>query len=274
VRATGEWLAVAADFCWSLETTVAGVADQVLLGSGREADVFAVDGGRVLRRYRAGGDVAPEAGIMAYVGGLGFPVPRVDRADGSDLVMERIDGPTMFGAFRAGELEIAAGAEILADLHRRLHDLPALRGSAPDSRIVHLDLHPDNVLLGPAGPVLIDWRNARDGEPDLDVALSALIMAEVVVGDMFGFGALADEFLTAFLHRAPGDPIRLLDAALARRRVNPTLSAAEIGRLDAAATLVRDRHPGDLSPLAPVAPSRSTRGIHPAPAPVGRRRGR
>ena len=29
------------------------------------------------------------------------------------------------------------------------------------------------------GPVVIDWRNATDGAPDLDVALSAVILAQV-----------------------------------------------------------------------------------------------
>ncbi|MFC6019384.1 phosphotransferase [Plantactinospora solaniradicis] len=213
--------------------------DQVLLGSGRDADVFALDEGRVLRRYRAGGDVAAEAAIMAYVGSLGYPVPRVDRAEGPDLVMERIDGPTMLRAMVEGELAITDGAEILADLHRRLHELPPRPNSAPGTRVLHLDLHPDNVLLGPRGPVVIDWLNGTDGEPELDLALSALIAAEVAVNDMFGSGALAESFLRVFLGAVSGDPLRLLDSAVARRRGNPTLSAEEVSRLDSAATLVR-----------------------------------
>lgn len=224
------------------------MVDQVLLGSGRDADVFARDEGRVLRRYRACGDVTTEASIMAYVGGLGFPAPRVDRAEGADLVMERIEGPTMLRAMVAGDLDIEAGARILADLHRRLHDLPARPDSGPGTRVVHLDLHPDNVMLGPRGPVLIDWRNAGDGQPELDLALSALISAEVVVNDSFGLAVLADALLAAFLDCVPGDPVRLLDSAVAMRRVNPTLSVAEIGRLDDAAALVRARFTRPVDP--------------------------
>jgi aminoglycoside phosphotransferase (APT) family kinase protein len=44
-----------------------------------------------------------------------------------------------------------------------------------DARLVHFDLHPANVLLGPDGPVLIDWTNARAGDPDADLALTWLI---------------------------------------------------------------------------------------------------
>ncbi|MEE6257630.1 phosphotransferase [Plantactinospora sonchi] len=215
------------------------MAEGVLLGTGREADVFALDDGRVLRRYRHGGDVTREASIMRYVGECGLPVPRVDRAEGAELVMERIEGPTMLGAFLAGQLDVPAGAAILADLHGRLRGLPPRPGARPESRVVHLDLHPDNVMLGPAGPVLIDWRNARDDEPDLDVAVSALIMAEVAVNNLFGLGELGARFLAAFLARVPGDPVRLLDTAVAMRRVNPTLSTDEVGRLDEAASLVR-----------------------------------
>lgn len=38
-----------------------------LLGSGRDADVFAIDEARVLRRYRKGGDVAAEALSLIHI---------------------------------------------------------------------------------------------------------------------------------------------------------------------------------------------------------------
>ncbi|GAB3962978.1 phosphotransferase [Plantactinospora veratri] len=212
----------------------------VLLGAGRDADVFALDERRVLRRYRDGSDVTGEAEIMRYVAERGFPVPLVDRALGGDLVMERIDGPTLARAMVDGDLDLRAGAEILADLHRRLRAVPARPGSKPGSCLVHLDLHPENVMLGRRGPVVIDWRNARNGQPDLDVGMTALILAEVAVGDTFGLGRQARGVLTAFVGLAPGDPVRLLESAVAMRRANPTLDAAEKGRLGAAATLVRD----------------------------------
>jgi Phosphotransferase enzyme family len=72
------------------------------LASGREADVFALDETRVLRRYRRSADATAEAEVMAYVRGLGYPVPAVYRASGPDLVMERLDGPTMTQAMAAG----------------------------------------------------------------------------------------------------------------------------------------------------------------------------
>ena len=174
------------------------------LASGREADVFALDDHRVLRRYRRAADVRDEAEAMAYVAGLGFPVPAVYEAHGAEMVLERLHGPTMTAALWAGELPVEDGAAMLADLLRRLHELPGRSGTGA---MLHLDLHPDNVMLTGRGPVVIDWCNARDGDPDLDTALSAMIIA-MVSGD-----PRIDVFLATFLRLAPGDPRRLLDEA-------------------------------------------------------------
>ena len=41
-----------------------------------------------------------------------------------------------------------------------------------------MDLHPLNVLMGPSGPIVIDWTNASRGDPWVDVAVTwALIVA-------------------------------------------------------------------------------------------------
>ncbi len=126
------------------------------IASGRDADIFAIDDKLVLRRYRAGGDVAPEARIMAHVASQGFPAPEVHSALGADMVMERLHGPTMLEAMAAGDLAVTTAAVLLADLHRRLHELPAARAEDPAVRVLHLDLHPDNVVLSSRGPVVID----------------------------------------------------------------------------------------------------------------------
>lgn len=218
-----------------------------LLASGRDADVYELDGRRVLRRYRHGGDVTEEAAVMAYVERHGFPVPRVYEANGGDLVMERVDGPTMLRSLLDGDTDPVAGGALLADLHARLHALPPRRSGGPAARVLHLDLHPDNVILGARGAVVIDWRNTEEGPPDFDLALTALIMAEVVVGSFLPaeFVPVAHELLATYLRRAGGDPGSQLDRALAYRTANPTLTPAEKSRLvDAAAVVVEQGAPG------------------------------
>ncbi|WP_127506823.1 phosphotransferase [Actinoplanes solisilvae] len=207
------------------------------IAAGREADVFALGADRVLRRYRDGSDSSPEAAVMAYARGLGYPVPQVYRVDGPELEMERLDGPTMADAYLSGNLTSDEAATIMADLLRHLHSLPARSG---DGSIVHLDLHPDNVLLTARGPVVIDWRNAGDGDPDFDTALTALILAQVAIGSIdHDIGADAGAMLDRLLAIVPGDPLGKLDEVVAFRAAQWTMSAEEVAALPVAAARVR-----------------------------------
>ncbi|MFB9695488.1 phosphotransferase [Amorphoplanes digitatis] len=168
----------------------------------------------MLRRYRRAADVTAEIAVMRHVAGLGYPVPAVYEAGGSDMIMERLDGPTMAQALARGSLGIEEGAAHLAGLLRRLHELPPGPGAAP---VLHLDLHPENVLMTSRGPVVIDWCNARPGEPDLDTGLTALILAQVAVDERHEWSDGAGRLLAAFLAAAPGRPARLLDQVVSFR---------------------------------------------------------
>jgi aminoglycoside phosphotransferase (APT) family kinase protein len=71
---------------------------------------------------------------------------------------------------------------------------------------VHLDLHPDNVILSRRGPVVIDWRNARRGDGAIDVATTWLIMATSEIPDVGlkgrVIGLVRHLFVNAFLRHA------------------------------------------------------------------------
>jgi aminoglycoside phosphotransferase (APT) family kinase protein len=137
--------------------------------------VYDLGDGRVLRRYRNPAQSAErEAAIMLRAGLAGVPVPTVHAVDGADIVMDRIDGPTMLAALLDDPGRARDSGVLLAQLHRGL-DATAVDG--PESAVVHGDLHPGNVLMGPAGPVIIDWTNSRTGPRSLDVALSWIVLA-------------------------------------------------------------------------------------------------
>jgi len=174
---------------------------------------------------------------MTHVAAHGFPVPEVFAAAGKDLVMERLHGPVILDAVAAQAYDTHEAGRVLADLHTRLHAVPSRSGD-PDERVLHLDLHPANVVLTPDGPVLIDWTNATDGPPDLDVALTAVILAQVAVEPGHVYAEAATTMLTAFLDATSGAPLSMLDRAIARRAADRSLTAAEVGLLDAAAALI------------------------------------
>ncbi|WP_367669319.1 hypothetical protein [Streptomyces sp. DT2A-34] len=112
-----------------------GRAGRRLLGSGRACDVYEIDEAWVLRLDREGySDSLAEAALMERLRPHGYPVPRVRLADSSrsELVMERLYGPTMLEAFVAGRIDASEGGDILARLLRQLHAGPG--------RVVHLGL--------------------------------------------------------------------------------------------------------------------------------------
>ncbi|RAJ38665.1 phosphotransferase family enzyme [Kitasatospora sp. SolWspMP-SS2h] len=214
-----------------------------LLGTGRTADVFALPDGRVLRRYRAGADAwadaRGEADLMAHLARHGYPVPAAWPGERStDLLMERLDGPTMARAVTTGALAPDAAGRMLADLLRRLHAVPPRTAARPGDRVLHLDLHPENVLLTPRGPVVIDWATATEGDPGLDTAMSAVVLAQALLG-MPAHTAAAPAVLVPLLRGLPPLADHHLTAARARRAADPVLDAADHGRLDAAVALVR-----------------------------------
>ena len=183
-----------------------------LLASGRDADIFEYGTGLVLRRSRRGRAMTQEARTMDYVRRQGYPVPAVEEIseDGTDLVMERIDGPSMVSALGRRPWTVRRHGTLLAELHRRLHDIPAPE-FLPDApighgdRIVHLDLHPLNVILGAKGPVVIDWTNAARGDPAVDVGLAWVLLAAGEIPDaglrgrIMGYGRslLVNSFLAS-----------------------------------------------------------------------------
>ncbi len=163
-----------------------GVAERPpgrLIASGRAADVFDLGDGTVLRRYRSEHDTAPEGRLMRWLATSGVPVPAVHRADGRELVMDHVGGPTMLEDLQRRPWRLRRHARTLADLQRSINDvtapdwLAAAQAAPGGDGIVHGDLHPMNVILGASGPVVIDFTNAGRGPASFDSALSYVLMS-------------------------------------------------------------------------------------------------
>ena len=228
-----------------------------LLGDGREAEIFEWEDGQALRLLRdAGGraQLEQEAAAMTAARRSGVPVPAAERVivvDGRPgLVMERIDGTDLLtelarrpwrfarrarelGALQAQLHETVAPSglrDLHDDLRRRIERAPHLDGRPrsislelldrlPDGdRLCHGDFHPGNVILGPRGPVVIDWANAAHGDPMADLARTLLLVGLAARPDISPVARTFDAFgrrrfrtlwLRAYRRRRPIDEDRL-----------------------------------------------------------------
>jgi len=118
------------------------------------------------------------------------------------ILMEHIEGPSMLEEVTRRPWRLRGAARAFAQIHLSIHactgvELPLQRerlhltidrigeniGQEAAERIhravdelsdghaiCHGDFHPDNVLLSPRGPILIDWGPATAGNPAADVA--------------------------------------------------------------------------------------------------------
>lgn len=217
-----------------------------LIGRGRAADVYDLGDGRVLRRYRRSrstpGQVEREATVMRHLAAAGFPVPEVHDADGDDLVMERLDGVSMLTDLERRPWRLVRHVDLWAVLHRRLAGVPVegLRGVpvrfGPPEAVIHLDFHPDNIMLTSRGPVVIDWTNVALGPAAADVAQSWVIgvTSTVDAGGVVGAvvrllrGRLVERFVDTC---GRAGAIALLPAVAALRLEDPNVRPEEAERI-------------------------------------------
>ena len=183
--------------------------------------------------------MALEARTMTYLAEQGYPVPAVEEIseDGRELVMERVDGPDMVAAMGRRPWTVRRQGNLLANLHQQLHGIAAPPWLPPapigaGDALLHLDLHPLNVLLGPRGPVVIDWPNAARGDPAVEVGLTWVLLAsgEVPTSAVRGaiVGRARSRLVTGFTERFDLAAARChLKEVVAWKAQDPNMSAIE-----------------------------------------------
>ena len=176
---------------------------------------------------------------MEHARNHGYPVPAVAEVSdgGTDLVMQRVEGPSMFEALGRRPWTLRRNATLLADLHEQLHEIsaPEWLPRAPvgtGDRLIHLDLHPLNVLLTARGPMVIDWSNAARGDPAGDVALTWLLLSagSIPSGRLKAalLGRARALMVDGFLAPFDLDPVRATLAEVAEwKAADPHMSPAE-----------------------------------------------
>jgi hypothetical protein len=190
---------------------------------GASAATWGLDGQvlRVGRRDRMRTELAAAAAAATVL-----PVPAVlDRADVDReqvILIERLPGrPVADVVSQDPDVARVTGAACAA-VHQALAAVPAPPGVAParaapvnlapgpEPRLLHLDLHPFNLLASDDGALtgVLDWANAAAGHPDLDRARTWAILtldpAAVARHDEPGFADLIEGWITgAQLDRTP-----------------------------------------------------------------------
>jgi Ser/Thr protein kinase RdoA (MazF antagonist) len=212
-----------------------------LLASGRWTDVYELGPDRVLRRYRDPSGMPPwEAAVMRHVRAHGVPAPEVLEVNGSDIVLERVHGPTMLEDLANRPWRLGEHVRTLVELHRLVHQVPALTGlPAPfgDAEcLLHLDLHPANVIVSSNGPVLLDWQGAVLGPAAADLAHTYLLLVTSTIPGSWHQRAVTrlGQSLFAAIFRTAAGPAAIdsrLDPVARHRLTNPTLLPREERRI-------------------------------------------
>ena len=189
------------------------------IAEGATAEIFAWDEDKILKLYHEGassGEAEREAvcASIAYDAGVNTPavIDTITVENRQGIIFERVHGVTMLEAIMANPQQLISYAHLLAelqiDMHTRTasklplqcqrlqHNIQSRSGLAEeikaallkdldqlqdDNAICHGDLHPENILLTAEEPVIIDWVDATQGSPLVDVARTTLLLR---VGDL------------------------------------------------------------------------------------------
>jgi aminoglycoside phosphotransferase (APT) family kinase protein len=186
----------------------------ILLGEGRDAEVFLFGKNQVLKLFRK--DVSIERidfeySVSELVQKHYQYTPKVfgkiEESGRQGILYEFIDGKTMNENIMKHKLKIRTFGKCLGTLHANLHKQKTskIRSQKPyfEQRIrntsfltnsqkeiiikylyslkdgesfCHGDLHPDNVLISKNAPFVIDWSNLTIGNPHADIARTTFLL--------------------------------------------------------------------------------------------------
>lgn len=184
------------------------------IAEGRTAEIYAWEPGWLLKLYRdwvPPEDAAHEARVTKAAHASGFAAPAVGDTlqigGRTGLLLEHVEGVDMLAVMLRQPWRTSGFARQMADLHLRMHacqpnalpdlherldgrlrsapGLPAQHQAALLDRLAQLpigdalthgDLHPLNVIMKNGALKVIDWVDAKRGNPLADVARSTVLL--------------------------------------------------------------------------------------------------
>lgn len=188
-----------------------------MIGQGRTAEIYAMED-KALKLFRADmghKSVAKEYSIGKLIAETGVPSPQVydmvSIEGRQGIIYQLVAGKTMLEHISGHPFSLGRYALILAHLHHGVHQhtvtglpnqvhslaeaisevtalshhqrkaiLQHLKSLPQGDKLCHGDFHPDNVMVTPAGPIVLDWMNATVGNPAADVARSIILLRDAI----------------------------------------------------------------------------------------------
>jgi Ser/Thr protein kinase RdoA (MazF antagonist) len=189
------------------------------IGEGAFAEIRAWAPGRAVKLFKAG--VSRQFGpyelrMIRAVLAAGLPVPKVFGEVSLDgrfgIVLQRLDGPTLWQLSRTGAVTFEQAGAIVAALAMSLHNTSAppevlsmrqhmerelqyddgkipkpiateilalIDRLPPGDGLCHCDLSPGNVIMTAEGPKLVDWTFAMRAPAALDLGFLHVILSEL-----------------------------------------------------------------------------------------------
>lgn len=183
------------------------------IAEGRSAQVFRWTRGTVLKLYREGWPLSlakleVKGARTARSCGLHVPAVRnfVEYSGRIGLVYDECEASSLLHTLAAKPWTLWGSAQMFARLHESIHArttenlesqrarlerkiregfglrsrekaelLQRLYQLPEGENLCHGDFHPDNVLMGTDGPIIVDWADACRGNPWADVAQTSLL---------------------------------------------------------------------------------------------------
>ncbi len=182
---------------------------------GRSAEIYAWDPGKVIKLFFADiplTDIDYEYSNTREANSLGISPMRcyekIAIEDRTGIVLDFIDGISLTKLPEKEPLQLFSVPKILAELHANLHkketnSLRDIRSYAKSmlhldplhflsseekkkaeqvietlpsgSSFLHMDFHPENVIVSDKSNIIIDWRTAARGNPAADVAYTVFL---------------------------------------------------------------------------------------------------
>ncbi|MNI42663.1 Phosphotransferase enzyme family protein [compost metagenome] len=182
-----------------------------LLGIGNTARVYQWGNTEVIKIFYDPSFALYEAQKAELINSLKLRAPEysglVEYEGKTGLIYEKIDGHTMLWNIEASEQSMSYNAKLMANLQYEIHQvkntMPSnlkpviihrinqsqdisnpdkqkitdIMNSLPDGNsICHYDFHPDNIIMSPNGPIIIDWMNLLVGSEEADVTRTSMML--------------------------------------------------------------------------------------------------